>query len=120
MLVYDDDDKQVGELSYYLSCDQRYLKYKQLKTLKSNSNFPFIPTILFTNIKRVQFCFNDDKAENKLPIGFIIKFKDENDAEITHQIRMLAIDKNASKPWLISFQKALKLLYETRDSNQMF
>lgn len=118
--VYDDDDKQIGEFSYYLSNDQRYLKYKQLETLKSNNNFPLIPTILVTNIISVQFsfCEEEESQQNRLPIGFVIKFKDENDQGITHRLRMVSMESRIAKSWFISFQKALRLLYETRDSSK--
>lgn len=122
VIVYDDDEKNVGQYSYHLSNDHRYLKYKQLELTRSGNIFPFIPTISVTSIISVHFSVNEenDNPRNKTPTGFVISFKDESEPSINHRLRMVAIDPAAARAWLISFQKALKLLYETRDSSKPF
>jgi len=120
--LYDDDDKHIGEFIYYLSPDHRYLKYKPIEA--TGNMQPLLPAILTSNIVSVQFSVTEEIGKkitnSKIPNGFTIKFRDENEGTMTHTYRMMSIDAHISTTWLVSFQKALKFLYETRDSSKPY
>nr|NP_001071895.1 zinc finger protein [Ciona intestinalis]BAE93273.1 zinc finger protein [Ciona intestinalis] len=103
-----------GEFDCKLSKDHRILKLVHTKKSKADAN---PPKIILSKLLEIKFIITDsgDAGTQKTPAGFKITYKDEEDSAITHSLILRAVEPKSSLPWLSSFQKAIKMLFEARN-----
>ncbi|CAK8692437.1 zinc finger FYVE domain-containing protein 21-like [Clavelina lepadiformis] len=111
--VHDKSDELIGQYKCHLTTDHRYIQFHEFKVANTSSELkpPRVPLVKITEVKFATCEVEDEK----IPCGFTVKFKDEEDSAIIHELKFSSIDKKASVHWLACIQKAFKLLYETRE-----
>nr|CAB3267943.1 ZF(FYVE)-2 zinc finger FYVE domain-containing protein 21 zinc finger protein [Phallusia mammillata] len=113
----DIQDKSFGKAKCCLSNDNRKLLHSFPRSSTSMSDSPKL--IILSKIVWVNFMTDTSNTKSQKVVTCVsIKFKDAEDSAVLHQQTYESVDKMAAAPWLSSFKRAMKYLFEARGDDE--